>query len=786
MKISFNWLSDFVDWKETDPEEIAAKLTVCTAEVEHVEHQGQFLKNCCVGKVVSLTKHPDADKLSLCDVKTDKGKKKVVCGGSNLREGMRVAFAHVGAEVLWHGGDLMTLEKTKIRGEVSEGMICTAEELDLCVQFPDAVDRVIVDMGDGDDGVGQSLQDYLGLDDTVIHVDNHAITHRPDLFSQYGFARECVALGLATWKKDQPSYDAPEFSSDKISFKHKVDCKELVARYTACTLHIDDVGETPQWMKRRLEAVGFRSLHLPIDITNYVMFEVGMPLHAFDVDDFNGDVNMRTAKKGEKLVTLDKFERELPDGAMVLSDKDGVFDLMCIMGGLRSSTKDSTKNIYLHSAVVDPTTIRKTIFATGLRTDAATIYEKSVPPVSSKRGLHRALQLFLELVPGATITSEMDDWGDDGQASPIEVSNDYINHLLGSNIDADTSERILIDLGFTVERSDDQFTVTAPLWRVKDIEGKHDIAEEVGRIYGLDKIEPELPMASIKPPKRDFRLQTLRRTLAQDGCMETLSLSLVGPSLLQKAGLDPSKALTIENPIGEELSIVQPSVLPGLLEHAENNIVQAQDFLKTFTVSHVFASGGGETKEFGLLIVAKRDTDLKEDPFLTIESLLSQALARTGYEVTLRVMQSPPPYAHPGRSAEVLVEDTVVGHVCELSRSVRQEFDLSYRTAACLVDIDALFAIPPQEVVAQSLSQFPAVTYDETIGFGAFDTFETLQSQLLGASELLESVETIDMYGSGKDEKDSITLRFVYRALDRTLKEEEVKEEHGKVLKVVT
>jgi phenylalanyl-tRNA synthetase beta chain len=313
--------------------------------------QGSLLNKCCVGKVLRIEKHPNADRLSVCDVQTDNGVKKVVCGGTNLRTGMRVAFAHTGATVRWHGTDMVTLEKTKIRGVESEGMICAAEELDLASRFPSKPEdgeRAIIDMGDSDEGVGVSLAEYLRLGDTVLHIDNHAITHRADLFSHYGFAREFVALGLGKWKKTKVESGKLKVESKKktstfnsqlstfnfpkkdLPFQCLVDDKTLVPRYTACLLEIDNIGETPDWMKKKLEATGWRSINLPIDITNYVATELGMPLHSFDADDIQGDMHIRGAKQGEKIVTLDTVDRVLPEGAIVMNDDIGIFDLFGI------------------------------------------------------------------------------------------------------------------------------------------------------------------------------------------------------------------------------------------------------------------------------------------------------------------------------------------------------------------------------------------------------------------------------------------------------------------------
>ena len=787
MKISFDWLSDFIEFTEKDPQLIADAITTHVAEVDLVESQGALLEHCCVGKVLSIERHPGADRLLLCSVQTDKGKKPVVCGGTNLREGMCVAFAHVGATVKWHGEELATLEPVKIRGEQSEGMICAAEELELEVQFPagpEDGERAIVDMGDADEHVGKPLRAYLGLSDTILHIDNHAITQRADLFSHVGFARECVAIGVAKWKK-RPEYHSPTFAREPLPFKIHVDNKDLIPRYSACMLEVDTIGQTPDWMVRRLEATGWRSVSLPVDITNYVTMEVGMPLHSFDAGDLKGDVRMRTSKKGEKILTLDNEERELPDGSIVISDDEGIFDLLGVMGGLRSSTKDDTKKIFLHSACVDPVSIRRTIIATGHRTDAATVYEKGISRVIVQQGFLRALGLFLELIPGARIVSSMDSWGDDGSPEPVSVSVERVNSVLGTDMPMKKMVEALNHLEFSVEEKDGELTVTPPLHRLGDITGSHDLAEEIGRIYGYNDITPVMPSDSIDLPERDHRLEKLRYALKEERYVEFLPLSLLGPDLLRKCAIDPSGAAEIENPIGEELSLMQPCVLPRLLEHAEQNMKRVDDVLQTFHQGTIFGKEEDNCHAMGVLRAHLDKTDLKHSSFLELKQDLSLAFAAIGYALSVQVPKKPHAAAHPGRSAELIVGGTGVGALFELSPTIVAQFNLPARTVVALIDLTALLSLEPTPVIASSLPQFPPVVYDETVAFNHNQVLKETLAKAQKTSELLESIEVADLY-SGKDNTSggyNLTLRCTYRSPDRTLTEDEAKKVHADVMK---
>ena len=783
MKISLAWLGDYIEFTENDPQKISDAITAHVAEVDEVEVQGGLLENCCVGKVLTLDKHPNADKLQLCDVLTDKGTKKVVCGGANLRIGMRIAFAHVGARVKWHGEDLMTLEPVKIRGEQSEGMICAAEELGIESLYPECTGHDIVDMGDGDENVGKPLREVLDLSDTILHIDNHAITHRADLFSHIGFAFECTAIGIAKWKK-MPEFNAPEFPADKLPFKFRVTAEGLIPRYCSCLLSIDSVGETPDWMKSKLASVGIRSISLPIDITNFVMMEMGVPMHSFDADDIKGDCIARISKKDEPLQTLDGKEWKLPEGALVFSDDEGNFDLVGIMGGMRSSTKESTRKIYLHALSLDPVRIRQTVIATGHRTDAATIYEKKVPHVATELGFYRALELFLDLVPGAKIISAPESFGDNGDPKPIKFSVSKAQLVLGAEIPEETMKKIFGDLGFTAEGSGDDMLVTPPLHRLGDITGAHDLVEEVGRIYGFNNIENVLPNASIEPPVRDQRIHAVRDRLVEQEYIELLPLSLIGPDVLKKTGISLEGCTELTNAIGHETSIMAPSTLPALLEHAQKNMLEVRAMLRSFHISTVFADTKDAHKELGGLIALRSSADLKSDPFLLLKQEVISALNIAGYTVDIDVCKTVPSYADASRTADITFGEKVIGTIFEVHPDVCKKFDLPSRAVAVTVNISALFETAPAEIVFKDIPEYPAVSYDETISMSHSKSAGNLLKQIRESSKLLESAVVSDLYGK-ENEDYKLTVRVTYRSAEKTLTEQEAKQEFAKAQKIL-
>ena len=812
MKISLHWLQDFVHFTSDDVHHLAERLTVSVAEVERIERLGELLDRCCVGKITGIKKHPKADRLWLCDVETDHGKKRVVCGGSNLQKGMLVAFAHVGARVRWHGKDLMTLEKAKIRGEESEGMICSAEELGLECLFissPSDGPSPIIDLIKLKEKikVGQPLREALGLTDVIFHIDNHAITHRPDLFSHIGFARECVAIGIAKWKK-RPKDKPIAFPKTSLPFAIHNDCRTLVPRYNACLLSIDATGTTPDWMRQRLEATGWRSVSLPVDITNYVTMELGMPLHSFDAQDLHGDIHMRETSEGEKVTNLDGIERPLPPGAVVLSDEKGIFDLLGIMGGKRSTMKDTTRTVFLHAAVVNPSVIRQTILATGLRTDAATIYEKGIPHISVPAGFSRALSLFLSLVPGARTTSQLLSFGNDGTARHIPLSLEHSFRTIGIDIPKKNTVSILENLGCSVKSSSrrpasaeattgkqgygrqeklkaqsSKLVVTPPLYR-EDLQEEHDLIEELARVHGYDRLPARMPSTPCRAPCRAPRLRQIRIQAKEEGFLEILPLSLLGPLLLHRSGLSETPCVQVENTLGEELSLLQPSALPRLLEHAEKSFRLTGASLRTFTVTHVFTPPHEEHQTLTLLLTQKNVPSLRSSPVLLLKSHLTTILQGARFSPVFSPHSSPPPLAHPAQCASLLCHDQPIGELFTLHPAKCSAFGLPPSTAAASVNLDTLFALSPDARVLRSLPMYPSVSYDVTLSRRhSSPPLQHVLEKARRVSPLLTDLHVADLF-DGKPlpaGEYNVTLRCIYQDPTRTLTEEEAKREHEKV-----
>src|SRR3989338_5566149 len=630
----------------------------------------------------------------------------------------------------------------------------------------------------------------LGLTDVIFHIDNHAITHRPDLFSHNGFARECVSIGLAKWKKlKNKNGKLVRFPSSPLPFRITVQDKFLIPRYYACTIHIDSPGETPLWMRQRLHSIGCRSVSLPVDITNYIAAEIGVPLHSFDCANLSGDITIRPSKRGEHIVTLDGIDRELPDSAIVMSDTQGIFDLLGIMGGLRSSTKRTTHDILLHAATANPIAIRRTILATGHRTEAATVYEKGIPSVLVCKGFLRAVDLFLALVPGARITSKKVSFVTDGEPSHLLLSLDRASRTIGMDIPKSKAISILENLGCDVKSSklkaqSSKLIVTPPLYRLLDLRKEHDLIEELARVYGYDRLHAVMPSAPCHHPHRDQRLHQIRTQAKEEGFLEVLPLSLVGPPLLRRSGLSKTKCIAVENTLGEELSLLQPSALPRLLEHAEKAFRQAGTSLYTFTITHVFSQPNEESQTLTLLFIQKNAPLLRSSPPLLLKSHITAILQNAGYSPAFSSRSSSSPLAHPAQYAELFYHDQTIGEIFTVHPDVCAAFDLPASTAAASVNLDVLFALPVAPRPFRALPAFPSVSYDIPLPHARSAVpLRHLLEKARKVSPLLTDISVADLFDGKPLMKGeyNVTLRCVYQDPTKTLTEEEAKKEHEKV-----
>jgi len=535
MKISLNWLKELVKIPDNiTPKEIGDSLTLRTVEVENIEKQGENLENVVIGKINRIEKHPNADKLKLCSVDIgEKDDARIVCGGTNLREGMFTAVAKVGAKVKWHGeGDPIKLERARIRGVESNGMICASSELGIEDILPQDGESEIIDLSkyelgaDNDKGQpriipGMLLTEMWGLNDVIFDIDNKSLTNRPDLWGHAGIAREIHSIfRIATQTKITDANGISCIHSTRMNTRNgrsmanrdgnlavSVENQELCPRYMAVAMSGIKIEPSPRWMRNRLSAVGMRPINNIVDATNYVMLELGQPMHAFNYQlSMNSyQLRVRNAEDGEKIVTLDGAERKLDRETLVIADSKKPIAIAGVMGGKNSEIDDNTTDIILESANFEKVNNRQTGAKLGLRTEAVMRYEKGLDPNLTEQALIRCVELIQRMIPEAKVSSAVVDIKKEIKIpEPIEVSVEFINKIIGTDISEEKIVEILESLGFGVKSQKSILRISVPSWRATgDINIKEDIIEEVARIYGFDNIVLKAPEVSLKVPEKN-------------------------------------------------------------------------------------------------------------------------------------------------------------------------------------------------------------------------------------------------------------------------------------------
>ena len=785
MKISLNWLQSFIDITEKDNEKIKEIITARSAEVETMENIGAHLDKIVLGKVDKLIPHPNADKLTLVMVDNGQEKIKVVCGGSNLKEGMKVAFAQLGAVVKWHGTEIVKMERAKIRGEESFGMICSSPEIGLEDMFPLKEEHEIVDLSHINAPIGTPLAKVLGLDDVVLDVDNHAITNRADLFSHRGFAREFIANGLGKWRHNS-RHNSPHHSpnnpvnNSKLPINIEIKDPDICPSYQAVYLTGIEVKESPEWMKKHLTACGIRPISNIVDITNYVMLELGMPMHAFDLDQVKGKKwVMRKSKKGEKVITLDEQEIDLMDGVTILEDGNEIFDLCGIMGGLHSGINQKTKRILLHAPVYNPSVTRRAVRGLNTISDAAIIYEKGVDKELAKDGLARSVKLILELCPDAKVASKVIEYKDyKPENRVIKLRNKQIERLVGAIIPNKEVDKILTNLGFELKKNKDGFDVTIPSWRLGDVRMEADIIEEIARIYSYDKIPFTTPVTDISPipiNKRRNLEKQIKEELVSFGFNEICTFAFLGPELLTKCGMEvDSTSIEIANPISGDLSVMRQSLLPWTLEIVADNL-RYQKKLRLFELSRTYFKKGEDTKEPTQLIIASVGENFRE---------LQGVIEAVG--IALKATKTGANHEHPGRMADLMFRGKNVGKIYELHPQIAKNFDLKTNVVIAEIDIETIHEMKIDRVSKfKELPKYPAIQLDVSILIPSKELAENYFKAIKKTDKtLVKNIELVDEYSGENIEKNkrSLTYSIIYRADDRTLKEEEVSAIHQQVL----
>jgi phenylalanyl-tRNA synthetase beta chain len=784
--ISDKWLRQWVKMKQA-PAEFAAAISLVGPAVERIHEQGAGLKKVVVGKIVEVLPHPDADKLRICIVDVGGKRLNIVCGGTNLAPGQLVAVALVGASVRWHGqGEPVKLEAAKIRGVASEGMICGANELGLEDRFPHG-EKEIMDLTAMKLAVGSPVAKALRLDDIVYDIE--VTSNRPDAFGVVGLAREAAAAtgGEFLWK--EPVLKVPRSKSEALSVEIKA--KKLCSRYAGALIEGVKVGASPDWMQDRLVASGLRPINAAADITNYVMLELGQPMHAFDAEKIkNRSIIVRTASAGEKIIGLDDLTHELTPEMLVIADTNGPVAVAGIIGGDASKVTETTTSIILEAATFNGTSVRRTGRALNLCTDAAMRFEKQVPQGLAEAALARAVELVLEICGGELIDTE-DVVAAKETPPTVSIAVAALNAKIGVEISPAEIKKHLSALGFKTAIAAGKVSAKVPYWRCGDISISEDLVEEVARLHGYGRLPAVLPPnLSGEAPDPVFGVEDrVGKALAAAGANGIISNSLVGPELLKQSGESEMPAVRLANPLSADLDTLRPSHRARLLDTVRINeknfaVGSAFEIGKIFTPPVDDGDLPVESLSLGIVVWGKEEDGAL---FYKAKGLVERAGQSVHVPLTFGRDFPKNDFWHPGRTASIHLGTAVVGTVGELTPDARRAAGTESRLAIALLDFAELAKASRPNVSYRETPAFPPVLRDVAFVLDRRTEHEFIVQAIRDADPLIALVELFDRYeGKGIEPgKKSLAYHLTYQASDRTLTAAEADAAHAKVVRML-
>ncbi|MFH1545894.1 MAG: phenylalanine--tRNA ligase subunit beta [Patescibacteria group bacterium] len=784
MILSLDWVSDFVDVSGTSPEKLAELLTERVAEVEKIHTAGCAIPKVVVGQILKIEPIPDADKIQLVTVDVGSEELKIVCGAKNIFEGAKVPVALVGCVLppstdstgSSQAGSRSTssgragqatgfkIEKRKMKGVESCGMICSEAELGLAEKSEGIL--ILEDSAE----VGQPFAEICG-GDTIFEIDNHAITHRSDLFSHVGFAREIAVL------LDQ-KFEERQFALPKIEMKLDVEVAEpkLCARYSGLKIAGIKIQPSPKKIQKRLESCGVRAINNVVDATNFVLLELGQPMHAFDSKKIAGGwIVVRRAKKEEKLKTLDGEVLELSPENLVIADAEKPIALAGVMGGANSEVAEATTEIILEAANFDAVSIRKTSIEFGLRSESSLRFEKRLDPELPPKAIARFLEILRETNPELKILAAADVKNFTPEKRVLELSLAALQKKLGAPVSSEKAVAILRALGFRVEKlTEKDLKVEVPSFRAgRDVEQPIDLMEEVIRHLGYRTFPSEFPQVQMESPQRDFSRELkneIEDALVGFGFHETATLALVPEKLLRAANRKTETAFRLANPPSEDYRFLRNSLLASLFETASKNIRREKSF-RLFEVSTVFQKNSDERNFVSALVVGE------ENSFLAIRGVLEKFFVSLKFPADFSETISPPAAAHPGRIADIKINGKKIGTVAELHPAVAKNFELP-TSAFFNLDFDMLSKIPRPAVEAADLPKFPGVPRDLAILIPKKTLTREVENAILSADSKICDLKLFDVYeGEGIPAgMKSLAFSFEIRDENKTLEEKESEE----------
>ncbi len=779
MKASVEWLKEYSDI-DVDSVTLGDILTMTGSKVETIDQLGNDIKNVVVGKILEIKKHPDADKLVVTKVDVGTEKLQIVTGANNIKEGDIVPIAKDGSEL--PGG--VKIKKGKLRGVESCGMMCSVGELNLTLaDYPGQIEHGIMILDKKlEKELGKDIVEVLNLKEDII--DFEITSNRPDCLSMEGLGRETAASLNTPFKNPRKNIDEMQVDTKQEleGLKVNIEAPDLCYRYVARMVKNVKIAPSPEWMVRRLKACGIRSINNIVDITNYVMLEMGQPMHAFDIHSIEGKhITVRRAKKGEKITTLDEQERQLDEENLVIADDKKAVAIAGVMGGLNSEIEADTKTVVFESAVFYGGSVRKTAKKVGLRTESSSRFEKGLSAENTLRAANRAVELVELLGAGEVVEGKIDVYPTKQKINQIPFDVSKINSLLGTNLSKQEMINILEKLDIKVEKD----MVIAPYFRM-DLEFVADVAEEIGRFYGYDKLDTTLIKADttlgIRNKEQNIQ-KKIKEVLVNSGFSEIYTYGFVSEKDLELSNISEEikkYAITIQNPLSDEYKLMRPTTIPSMMQILATNANKKNQNVKLFDLSRSYKDVKQEVKkgevplQEEILTIGMYGEDVD---FYTLKGIVEnilEAISVNHYEVEKETGNAS---YHPGRCANVKVGMDVIATLGEVHPEVLDNYMVSKRAYLAEVNITKLVKYARANKKYTEVPKFPAVErdiaviVDEEVEVGQIEKIVMKK-----AKKLLERMQLFDIYRSEKlgEYKKSVAYSLIFRDKNKTLSDKEV------------
>lgn len=774
MFISTNWIKDFVNLDGIDIKQLINKFTLSTAEVEGIVEYGKNIQNIVVGQILSVENVENSKKLHALVVDTGKEKVNCICGAPNVKEGIKVAFAKEGSLVQG-----IKIEKTTIAGHESSGMCLSEKELGI------SEDHSGIIVFDDDTKVGEDVKKIIPVDDIIFEVDNKSLTNRPDLWGHYGIAREIAAI---TKRELKPlEVEDLEKYNDLEKLDVNIEAKDLCFRYSALTIDNVNKKKSSYKMKTRLFYCGLRSISLLVDMTNYIMLELGQPMHAFDKE-FIKSINVKTLKEDTEFVTLDDTKRILPKDTMMICNEEKPVAIAGVMGGQNTEITDTTTSLFLESANFDAVKVRKTASALALRTDASARYEKTLDPTLTKIAVERFVKVLKDEDSNVKVSSRFTDVYEKKYPEiAIDISKEYINKKIGVSLSLNEIIDTLTSLEFKVEKIDEEnIHITVPSFRAtKDVSGKADIIEEISRIYGYDNIVPQTKLCEVEPIRKESA-RTLEYSAKEIlalkyGMSEIHSYVWYDTDKNQELGIESHDNLKIVNGLNRKDSVLRynmgPTILCGIAKNIKN-----YDEIGIFEVGRVFEYNfdGKDAKEEKVLGIGISSINLSEKELLFKLKAMIENITKVNKNIILDFVENTEVednFVHPVNSFILKYEGNTLGYVAVVNPKVKDKINKKANIVLAEINLDKLSKIEEKAIIYKENSRYQAVEFDLSITVDSTVKYQEIKEVIQNTNlKYLEEFNLVDIYENEEKlgNKKNVTIKFKLSSYENTLTKEEI------------